>query len=172
MNDHGYIAVNPRYLVSITECPYGVKNKRTGLELKNESTIVETESYTYVVDSILHVDGVSDFHIHILGTGHVCCEKSQKCDFRPIRPSDEGIIRINQDKICSRFICPNGVYDYVDDKQVTTSLATIVETPTKTYVVSGVIHRDTSSKYLTIPLKDIIEYKPSEGSMYSYINLV
>ena len=156
-----------RHLVSITICPNGVRNTLTDeLVTHTPSTIVETMSTAYVVDYIIHLSGSTSFTIdgeHI--PPEDAKKKAKKSDYRAHKRSEGGYILINKDHIISELFSPTGAVNQITGVTFD-GLTTIIETPTKTFLVSDIIHSDGADKFLTIPLSSIKDVTPSKKADY------
>lgn len=168
-NEKGYRVINPDCIISITHCYKGVVNGKTGdIITEQPATIIETEIITYVVSVIISPYN-SDFHI----TEDLFLDErnSKKSDYQARKDGNnslEGILFINQEKILIRDICPNGVFNLSSKTVITSDTSTVIRTPRKTFVCGGVIHHNTSSKYLDINLSDIKAMSPTKELAFTF----
>ena len=160
----GYQSFNPNHIISITECPQGVRDMISGeLVTKERSSIIETLSTTYVVENLIEISNL-DIHVNLCDI--VVDRRCKKSDYRPHHMREGGRILINQDYIISKTISLTGIIDCSTNQIFSSTPATIIETLSKCYVVANVVHHDATNKFLSIPLTAIFASKSSKKAEY------
>ena len=167
MNNNDIMNFNSKFIRSYTLCPHGVRNTVTDeIVTRNEATILETVTNTYVIEGNITVENANEI---IVSADKILDGKnSKKSDYRPHHMREGGFINIRRDEIISQKICSNGVYDNTtENKQVITNdFAMVLETQSKTYVINTYLVNITNSKFVQLPLPNIIATKPTKKADY------
>lgn len=156
-------------IVSITDCPHGVRNLNTGELISREhSTIIETKNISHVITKEVSVrsDGsvrVEDKFIHDDS------DPSKKSDFRPHkRELGDSTLTIYRHAIKNISYSTTGVIDTITGHEYTSeksAVLSVVRTTTKTYVVAADLSNySENSKHIDIHITDILASKATKKS--------